>query len=82
MHGTLTNIMEPDFEQCKEMIEKNANKSVLGKKEEKEAAKFLEKVEDVNTLLQELMSKDHEKVRTILKTVIRSFFCSINSFKG
>ena len=55
--------MDLDIEQCKDMINKNANKSVLGKNEEKEATKFLEKVEDVSTLLQELMSKDHDKVK-------------------
>ena len=57
-------MMDPDIDQCEEIINKNI-KSVLGKDAEKEADKFLHKVEDVNVLLQELMSKDKEKVRKI-----------------
>ena len=55
-------MMDPDIDQCEEIINKNI-KSVLGKDTEKEADKFLNKVEDVNVLLQELISKDKEKVR-------------------
>ena len=53
--------MDFDIDQCEEMVNKNI-KSLMGKDTEKEAAKFLNKVEDVNSLLQELMSKDKETV--------------------
>ena len=54
-------IMDIDVDQCREMIDKNVMPA-LGKESEKEALKFLEKVDDVNFLLQELTSKDASKV--------------------
>ena len=63
--------MELDIDQCEKMIDKNV-RTILGKDAEREAAKFLDKVEDVNALLQELMSKDQDKVRLFTKPSRRS----------
>ena len=66
--------MDFDIDQCEKMINKNI-KSLLGKDGEKEADKFLGKVEDVNSLLQELMSKDKEKVWMLFRNSQNNISC-------
>ena len=62
-----------DPEEAEQHLEKQL-KHILGDKYEEETNNFIDKMEDVNKMLQDLVSKDKEKVFQILLIPKPTFF--------